>query len=128
MVLVEHQPAEAADGGAGPAGSVHDRELRGADRQELAGGCRRTLGAGDHEVAVMVAKRRLAHVGLDDVGELDIADRPGRLLDGGGDRLVALGALAHGPGNGLRFTDLALPVRAYGRQIVGEDVGRPAAI
>ena len=76
----------------------------------------------------MVLQRRLGHVGLEDVGELDIADRTWRLRDPGGDGSVARGALTDRPGDGLTFADLALPVTADRREVVGEDVGRSAAV
>src|SRR5207247_3519384 len=63
-----------------------------------------------------------------DIGQLDIADGAGGLLDGRRYGGVSGRALANRPGYGLALPDLARPVRAHRRQVVGKDVGRAATV
>ena len=70
----------------------------------------------------------VGHVIFDDVGILDIADRAVHLLDIGGNTGIALAADAVRPIDRGAFTDLALPVRADLRQIIGEVEGGAGAV
>src|SRR5439155_21424404 len=91
-------------------------------------GRRGARGAGKHEVAMLVLERGLRHVRLQHIGELDIADGDGRLLDGRRHGGIPGRALANRPGNRLAPSYLAGPFRTYRRQVVGKDVGRAATV
>ena len=62
------------------------------------------------------------------VGQFDVADGAGGLLDLAGDAGVALAAQSDRPVDGGVLADLRLPVGAHAREEVGEDEARAAAI
>ena len=128
LILVQHEPAVAADRGAVLAGRVDDGELTRRGAGELLRGRCRARRAGEHEDAILVLEPGLRHVCLQDIGELDIADGAGGLLDGRRYGGVSGRALANRPGYGLALPDLARPVRAHRRQEVGKDVGGAATV
>src|SRR5207247_7788219 len=101
LVFVQDDPAVAANRGAVLAGGVDDGKL--ARRASDEGLCRRRRAgcARTDEVAVAVLERGLLHLGLEDVSELHVADRAGRLRDPGGEAGVALGTIAGRPGDGF---------------------------
>ena len=129
LVFVQDDPAVAADRGAVVAGGVDDGKLaRRASDEDI---CRRRRAgrARDDEVAIAVLERGLLHLGLEDVSELHVADRAGRLRDPGGDAGVPLGTIAGRPGD--RFAGspgLGLPIGADAAEVVGENIGRAAAV
>ena len=91
------------------------------------GVCRRGLecfhGRGD-EGAGLVLKLHGGQVVLAGVGVFVIADAAARVVDRGGDAVVALGAGADRPAHAGVRTDLALPARADRREVGREHKGR----
>src|SRR5690606_7436760 len=74
-------------------------------------------------VAGRVLQRRVGHVVLQRIGQLDVADRTLDLLHVGGHALVALAADAGRPLQRGAFADLGLPVVVDLGQVVGEVEG-----
>jgi hypothetical protein len=79
-------------------------------------------------VAVLVLQLGVGDVVLLGIGELDVTDRVGDLLDGCRDALIALAALAYRPVDRGADAERSLPRRRHLGQIGGEDAGRARRI
>src|SRR4249920_96416 len=79
-------------------------------------------------LTVLIEHLGIGHLVLLGVGILDIADRALGLGHVVGHALVTLGADADRPFDGLLGANLALPVFADPREVVGEIVGRAGTI
>src|SRR5581483_2877904 len=79
-------------------------------------------------LAGLVLHREVAQVVVERVGDVDVADRAGRLRDAACDAGAAALPGADGPVDGDAGAVLRLPRRARGRQEVGEVVGRARVV
>ena len=133
LVLVDERERRAGDrvgeGRAAPrqAGAEVRRE-RGLDR-----GCARRRDAGRDERALLVLDVGVGQLARDRVLQLGIADCALGLADEAGDAVVALGADADRPRDGLaerlgRAAELARPARARLREEVAEDRRRARGV
>src|SRR3989442_1413376 len=106
--------------------SLHDAlpiSHRGAGRRG-----RRRLDARLDERPRGITNRRRGEVVLDGVGQLDVAEGAGRVLDLAGHALVPLAAEPHGPVHGGSAADLLVPLLADLREVIDPDVRGAAAI
>ena len=128
LLLIDEQPGGARDRVRVLARRIRHRETKvGRDvgsRECGRDGFQRRL----DEITRRIFQIGIRHLVLQGVDQLDVADRIGSLFDLSGDAFVAFATEAGRPAHRGVVADLRFPFRADLAQVIGEDVGRAAAV
>src|SRR6185437_3399480 len=127
LIFVDDHPAKAGDGITIGGIRIRQRHLGVGGDLDI-GGCGYAGDAGGDEIPRFILHFGVRHIVLDSIGQLDIANGAGRLIDQAGNTFVTLATETGGPVNGRAVTDFRIPFIANFREIGRKDIRGTAAV